>query len=127
MISINYTSRKGFERTLKTLETMKGFDARPILERYGERGVKLLEQNTPFLTGKTASSWYYKIKRVKGGYTINWYNSNVNNGENIAILLEYGHGTRNGGYVAGRNYIRPTLYAIFDEMAKEIFSEVTKG
>ena len=45
----------------------------------------------------------------------------------IAILLQYGHGTRNGGWVEGTDYINPAMRPIFDAIAKEAFEEVMSG
>ena len=47
----------------------------------------------------TASSWSYKIEQKNGSVTIAFYNSNIQNGVPIAIILQYGHGTRGGGWV----------------------------
>lgn len=97
------------------------------LERYGEEGVAALRSATPVDTGMTASSWYYEIERGFGSATITWKNSNIVNGVPIAIILQYGHGTRNGGYVAGRDYINPAIQPIFDNIANAVWMEVTKG
>ena len=77
-------------------------------------------------TGKTAASWDYKIERGKGVVTITWTNSNVNNGVPIALLIQYGHGTGTGGYVQGRDYIKPAIRPIFDQLAEALWKEVTE-
>lgn len=97
------------------------------LDKYGVMGVNALSAATPVDTGNTANSWDYKIVESDGSITILWTNSNVVKGQNIALLLEYGHGTRNGGYVAGRHYITPALRPIFDDIADQAWQEVTKG
>ena len=102
-------------------------DARAVLNKYGERGVELLRSATPIKTGKTASSWRYEITSSGGDYEIHWLNDNVNNRVNIAILLQYGHGTRQGSYVAGTDYINPVLQKIFEEMADELWREVVQA
>ncbi len=89
-----------------------------------EEGVRALSENTPKRTGKTASSWSYSIEDKNGKTTISWNNSNVVNGVNIAIILQYGHGTKNGGYVVGRDYINPALKPIFDAMANNMWKAV---
>lgn len=94
------------------------------LASYGERGVKALAAATPKDTGKTADSWTYSIEEGKGTVSIVWSNTNVNKGLNIAVLLQYGHGTRNGGYVQGRDYINPALRPLFDEIANKAWEEV---
>lgn len=96
------------------------------LNKYGREGVAALASATPVDTGLTASSWYYEIKRQNGVVALNFCNSNVNNGIPIAIILQYGHGTRNGGWVEGRDYINPAIQPIFDRIANDAWREVTK-
>lgn len=99
---------------------------RAILEKYGKQGVDALATATPVDTGKTAASWTYEIEMSGTGYTITWNNTNVNKHVNIALILQLGHGTRNGGYVAGRDYINPAIQPVFDQMANEAWREVTE-
>lgn len=94
------------------------------LNHYGELGVKALAEATPKDTGKTAESWVYKIKESPGKATIYWTNTNVVKHVNIAIILQYGHGTRNGGYVEGIDYINPAIKPIYDKMVADIWKEV---
>ena len=93
------------------------------LDKYGREGVAALASATPVDTGLTASSWYYEIKRQNGVVALNFCNSNVNNGIPIAIILQYGHGTRNGGWVEGRDYINPAIQPIFDKLAESAWKE----
>lgn len=94
------------------------------LDKFGEEGVKALSLATPVDTGKTAASWEYKIVETSTGVQLVWYNTNENKGENIAILIQYGHGLATGGYVPGRDYINPALRPIFDKIVNEIRKEV---
>lgn len=96
-----------------------------LLDKYGQQGVAALSKATPVDTGLTASSWYYEIEKDDKGVSIVFYNSNVNRGICIAIILQYGHGTRNGGWVEGRDYINPALQPIFDTIAEAAWKEVT--
>lgn len=96
------------------------------LDTYGVMGVNALSAATPVDTGITASSWDYTIVEEDGKTSIIWTNSNVVKGQNIAVILNYGHGTRNGGYVVGRNYIEPALAPVFDEIAAKAWQEVTE-
>ena len=96
-----------------------------VLTKYGQRGVDALSKETPVDTGLTASSWYFEVERDDKGVAIVFYNSNINKGIPIAIILQYGHGTRNGGWVEGRDYINPALQPIFDEIAEATWKEVT--
>lgn len=95
------------------------------LNKYGERGVLALSKNTPVDTGKTAASWQYKVTKKGSSYQIHWSNTNVNKGVNIALILQMGHGTRNGGYVQGIDYINPAMKPVFDQIANDAWKEVT--
>ena len=97
-----------------------------VLDKYGTRGVAALSSATPVDTGLTASSWFYKIENKNGIAKIEFHNSNVQKGVSIALILQYGHGTRNGGYVVGRDYINPAIQPVFDELAKNAWKEVTR-
>lgn len=125
MITIKH--KGDFEKTTAFLNKMKKRDVRSILDKYGKLGVTLLSEATPVDSGKTASSWSYDIVAERNRYEIQWSNSNVNNGVNIAMILQYGHGTRQGGYVSGRNYINPATQKVFDEMANELWGEVVNS
>ncbi len=96
------------------------------LDRYGREGVSALASATPTDTGKTASSWFYEIVRKNGSASIEFHNSNIQNGVPIAIILQYGHGTGTGGWVEGRDYINPAIRPIFDRLANDAWREVTK-
>lgn len=96
------------------------------LDKYGREGVEALMSVTPRDTGKTAESWYYTITRKKEKVTISFNNSNIEDGVPIAIILQYGHATRNGGWVEGLDYINPAIQPIFDKIAKKAWAEVTK-
>lgn len=95
------------------------------LDRYGRLGVNALSSATPKDSGKTASSWYYRIVRQYGGVKIEWLNSSQNQGVPIAILLQYGHGLHQGGYVEGIDYINPAMRPVFEEIAETAWKELT--
>lgn len=115
-----------FKNTEKFLKSVSKFDAKRILEKYGREGVAALASATPVDSGVTAASWGFEVSVEGGSYTITWTNSNVVNGVPIAIILQYGHGTRNGGWVQGRDYINPALQPIFDKIANDVRREVAK-
>ena len=116
-----------FSKITKSLNRMKRKVNISILEKYGEKGVKILSSVTPVETGLTASSWYYKIEQDNNSISLSFYNSHVNKGVNIAIILQYGHGTRNGGWVEGRDYINPAVQPLFDQITNDLWKEVTNG
>lgn len=124
---IRLSSHGDFSRTFKFLERMKQFKIEKILSRYAQQGVSALSAATPVDSGLTSSSWSYEISVSGESATIYWINSNENKGVNIAVILQYGHGTGTGGYVAGRDYINPAMQPIFDKIAEEAWSEVVNA
>ena len=114
-----------FNKTERFLKKAHNASKTIDLTKYGEKGVAALQAATPTRTGLTASSWYYKIEKSGSRITLSFLNSNVNKGVPIAIILQYGHGTNNGGWVQGRDYINPALRPVCDEMAQAIWREVT--
>lgn len=122
---VTFTHKGDFKNTERFFKAAQNNEIIKKLSQYGEKGVAALSAATPVDTGKTASSWIYEIVRGDGKTSIIWSNTNVVNGyANVAILLQYGHGTRNGGYVQGRDYINPALAPIFDEIADAAWKEV---
>ena len=123
---IRYRQKGSFKNLTMFLErAQKTFDV-STLDKYGQQGVAALASATPIDSGKTASSWGYVIEQKKGSVTITFTNTNIQNGVPIAIILQYGHGTSNGGWVEGRDYINPALRPIFDKLVDEAWREVTK-
>lgn len=110
--------------TERWLQGLHKKDYTKLLTTYGEEGVKALSQATPSRTGLTANSWYYEIRQDPGCVRIDWLNSNVHDGVNIAILLQYGHATGNGGYVEGIDYINPAMRSVFEKLAGDLWEEV---
>jgi hypothetical protein len=123
---ITITQTGDFNNTEAYLARLKQEDLSAVLNKYGEMGVNALSNATPVDSGLTAASWYYTIESRRGYYSIRWHNSNVQSGLPIAVLIQYGHGTRNGGYVQGRDYIMPAIQPIFDQIAEEAWREVTR-
>jgi hypothetical protein len=124
MISVN---QKGdFSKLTRYLIKAKTAAKVGDLDRFGKEGVAALASATPVDSGLTANSWHYKIERMNGKVSITFYNSNVQNGVPIAIILQYGHGTRNGGWVQGRDYINPAIQPIFDKITENAWREVTR-
>lgn len=115
-----------FKENLTFLTNLRKKSIRPILEKYGQKGVEALAEATPKATGKTAASWSYEIKMEKTGAVLSWKNANIVDGVPIAVILQYGHGTRNGGYVQGVDYINPAMKPVFDAIRDELWKEVTK-
>jgi hypothetical protein len=123
---ITFTESGDFKNTERYLEHLQRDDLASVLNKYGSLGVNALANATPVDSGLTSESWYYTIESKRGYYSIRWHNNNINEGESIAILIQYGHGTRTGGYVQGRDYIMPAIRPIFDQIAAEAWREVTQ-
>ena len=123
---ITFRQKGDFSKLTRYLERAKEVIKLGDLDKYGQEGVDALSSATPVDSGLTASSWYYKIENKNGSATISFYNSNVNNGVPIAIILQYGHGTDTGGWVEGRDYINPAILPIFEKIANDAWEEVTK-
>lgn len=115
-----------FEKTTRFLNKAQRLGFKNILERYGKQGVIALSLATPQDTGRTAQSWDYAIAVSRGEYQIVWTNSNESDGVSVAILIQYGHGSQNGSYVPGRDFINPAIRPILDKIAKEIWEEVIR-
>lgn len=121
---IVFRQKGNFRNSETFLRKASRLNINQILERYAKEGVEALREATPKNTGITANSWYYKIERSNDRIAIVWSNSNIVNGVPIAVILQYGHGTRNGGYVEGIDYINPAMKPIFDRIAERAWGEV---
>lgn len=124
---ITFTNKGSFDKTENFLKKITKAEFTSVLHKFGEKGVKALRDATPKDSGDTANSWEYEIVKGIGSVRLIFKNTNIQNGANVAILLQYGHATRNGGYVQGRDYINPALSPIFDSIAKEAWEEVRKA
>lgn len=125
-MSFSFSSSGSWDSTESWLKSIVDGNVFKSLEKYGRRGVDALSAGTPVDSGETANSWTYEVKHEGDKYIIEWHNTYVNDGVPIAIILQYGHGTGTGGYVQGRDYINPRMRPIFDQMADEVWSEVTR-
>lgn len=121
---ISFRQKGDFSKLTRYFERIKEAVNLSILDKYGREGVAALVSATPVDSGKTASSWYYKIKHSNGTATLSFHNSNVNDGVPIAIILQLGHGTGTGGYVQGRDYINPAIQPLFDKIAEDAWREM---
>lgn len=118
---------KGFPKTDKFLKKLQDIPDLNEFKKYGEAGVRALSEGTPKDSGITSESWMYDISNENGQIKVSFYNTNVNKGVNIAIILQYGHGTGTGGWVEGRDYINPAVQPVFEELARNMWEEVKKA
>jgi hypothetical protein len=126
-MSFSFTSRGSFDKTEKFLNAMLKLDVRAVAEAGAKRGVQALIAHTPQDSGLAARSWGYTISQNRGGVTITWTNTDIENGFPVAIALQYGYGTGTGGYVQGRDYINPAMRPVFDEIANTVWKAVTSA
>ena len=124
MIGIKH--KGDFSKLTQYLKKAKSVSKNSELDKYGKEGVAALASATPVDSGETANSWYYEIERQNGTTKIAFCNSKIQNGVLVAIVLQYGHGTRNGGWVQGRDYINPAIQPVFDKISENAWREVTK-
>ena len=113
-----------FSKTKNSLKKLKNVSELETLEKYGRLGVEALRAATPKKTGKTANSWDYEIVKEGDKASIYWTNSNINKYVNIAVILQYGHGTKQGSYVQGIDYINPAMRPVFESIANDAWKEV---
>ena len=123
---VMFRQKGDFRRTSDFLKRANRLNLDVILNQYGQEGVEALRAATPKDTGTTANSWSYVVHKGTGSITITWSNSNIVDGVPLAVILQYGHGTRNGGYVQGTDYINPAMKPIFDKIAQRAWEEVKR-
>lgn len=124
-ITIKVGDKGDFKKTFKFLRAMKEKLFLKNLDKYGQMGVDALAAATPKRTGLTAESWTYDITDNGEQLIISWNNTNVQKGYyNVALMIQYGHGTGTGGWVEGIDYINPALKPVFDKIADAVWMEV---
>lgn len=127
MRSIYFTSSGSFKDTEAFLQRMSKANIKKVLDKYGQMGVNALQSATPVDTSASAQAWSYKVANTKGMWRLSWHNQNrTSTGVPIVILIQYGHGTGTGGYVAGEDFINPAIKPIFDRIVTEVRSEVVR-
>lgn len=125
-MGISITTKGNWDQTATYLRRLQALKFSGELDKYGRQGVVALAAATPVDKAVTANSWIYEIVNRRGYLSIRWRNTHVNDGQVIAVLLQYGHATKNGGYVQGRDYINPAIQPIFDQITEELWREVTR-
>lgn len=123
---ITFKIKGDYKRTERYFKRLTQKKYLKILDKYGKQGVEALSAATPKDTGRTAESWRYEIETGPNSSSIIFVNDNINKYVNIAVILQYGHATRNGGWVEGRDYINPAVQPLFDEMVEKAWEEVIR-
>jgi hypothetical protein len=127
MVGVTFSSTGDFRNTERFLQAVQKIDISGILNSCGQEGVNALASATPIETGLAAHSWAYRVSSSGGNYTIEWYNADVENGFNVILALQYGHGTGTGGWVPGRDFINPAIRPVFDRIAERVWKAVTSA
>lgn len=122
---ITFEHKGDFKKCTKYFEKIKEIARLGVLDKYGRKGVEALSDHTPRDTGRLSTSWYYIIEHGPGTATVTWCNDDIEGGCNVAILIQYGHATKNGGFVQGIDFINPAMRPILQEIADEAWREVT--
>lgn len=124
---ITITTKGDFKKSWKSLEKLSTIPMGVLFAYYGQMGVKALEDASPVDTGLMASSWRYTVEKRKYGYSITWHNDDIENGYNVAVLVQYGHGLQNGVYVEGVDYINPAMEKVLESFVKRIWEEIERS
>lgn len=127
-MGVSYKVKGDWNKTLSYLKKIQNVDIKitSALNKAGEKGCEALRNAAPKLTGLMATQWGYTIDKLGDGFSITWHNYDVEGGYNVAILIQYGHGTGTGGYVASYDFVNPAIESIFNEIAEEVWKEIKK-
>lgn len=123
---LGVTTSGSFKNTDAFFKRMQSSDIQKTVKKYGVKGMDALSNATPEDTGETAKSWKYEVTKKPGEITIGWHNTHEEKGLPIAILVQYGHATRDGGYIPGRDFVNPAMRPVFDQISDEVWRQVTK-
>ena len=125
-MNISLVSNGSFDKAIAYLERLRMLKIDKILESAGQKGVDALRDATPRDTGELANSWSYVITKNGESAKIEWHNSDLEGGYNVALLIQYGHGTGTGGYVPPKDYINPAIDQVFQELSRLVGEEVKR-
>lgn len=121
---ITFRQKGDFSNLSKQLSKAKSGGNFGDLDRVGREGVAALSSATPMDTGLTKMRWRYVIVKKPNRTIVEFHNDNVNEGVPVAIVLQYGHATKNGGWINGRDYINPSITPIFEQLVAEAWKGV---
>lgn len=127
-MKITYESKGDFKKTEKWLSGISDGTSTNILRGIAQEGTQSLSSNTPRDTGITASGWRDEVRVTKDGIEIAWINvAHPEASVSIAKIIDIGHGTRNGGYVPPRPYIKSAMRPVWDNVDKLIKEMINSG
>lgn len=123
-IRVKYKQSKSSKKNMEQLKQMKINGVMLDLDRFGQMGVERLKTASPVLTGLMANSWYYEIIKNDKKTAIIWYNTDIENRVNVAIIVDQGHATKGGGWIKGKNFIEPAMQPVYEALDKYLKEEV---
>lgn len=120
-MKVTITSEGNFSNLERYVNSMVREDFSTILKPEAQTGLNEFIRRTPKRTGTTANQWQVELEKSSRGSHITYYNSNVTKtGVPLPILIDGGHGTGTGGYVAPR----PFIQNVVDSIGKNISNSV---
>ena len=125
---IKYDSGQDFKKTDKYFKDLKRVrnKTNSRLDDVMQECIAQLKSVTPTDTGLTADSWYYIVEKVKNNVSIQICNKNVNDGVNIALILQFGHLTSNNYWIEGIDYIDPVVRQAYYDILNKAWKEIEK-
>lgn len=119
-MKVKFESKGGFNNTLKWFDKASNIQA-AMVKDVADYGETMLRHGTPEDTGETASGWESDITVNKNSLEVAWKNTAHPESEvNVAKLVELGHGTRTGGYVAPIPYIKQSMAPVWKKLDNDI-------
>jgi hypothetical protein len=124
---ISFESKGDFDAITGWLKRVSNNNPTNVANSIASEGTRNLAAGTPKDTGETASGWKEKVT-TKGDVTeIAWTNTaHPEANANVAKLIELGHGTGTGGYVAPRPYIKKAMDPVFKNAGDKVIKELIK-
>lgn len=113
-MSITVKSKGDFSNTKNFLVNANRVVKLDEAEKIAIATVNRLKAASPYPS--IAEGWSYEIQRTKKGIAITFNNSCVENGANIALLVDSGYATKGGKWVSGKHYIKEPIQQAFDDI-----------
>lgn len=121
---ISFESKGDFNNMERWLAKVVKTDMSSPLNQLAGQGTKRLAAATPRNTGATAGGWKGTVVKRGGISEIVWTNTaHPETSANMAKLIELGHGTRTGGYVPAKPYIKMAMVPVWlsvDNFVREL-------
>jgi len=123
---IKVKSKGNWDRTTKFFKKSVRITKIEKITQLAEQCIERLIEATPKDSGVTAASWSYEIERLNKEVKLYINNSNIQNGINIALLLEFGHATTGGSWVEGQDLIGPITQQEYNKILSDTWKELNR-